>query len=143
MDFESLAHDFMGVMNQMHRRNPQKQINDFMHGENFVLYYIYEHEGNVIPGDISKAMEITSARIAAILNSLDGKGLTSRRIDPEDRRRILIDLTDAGREHVEKQNHIRMSFVVNMLQYLGEDDAKEYIRIIKKLADKNSEDFTT
>jgi hypothetical protein len=28
-----------------------------------------------------------------------------------------------------------------MLQYLGEDDAKEYIRILKKLADKSPEDF--
>ena len=143
MNLENLAHDFLEVMHQLHRGNPQKHINDSMHGENFVLFYIFEHEGNVIPSDISKAMEITSARIAAILNSLDKKGLTSRRIDAEDRRRILIDLTDAGREHVKNQNHIRMSSLVDMLQYLGEDDAKAYIRIIKKLADKNSEDFTT
>lgn len=91
--------------------------------------------------DISNAMGATSARIAAALNSLEKKGLILRRIDAEDRRRILIDLTDAGREHVHKQNQMMMNFVTNMLKYLGEDDAKEYIRIMKKLADRNPEDF--
>jgi len=141
MDYENLAHDFMQVMHQISTRDVQNQINDSMYGENFVLLYISEHEGNVIPSDISNAMGITSARIAAVLNSLERKGLISRRIDLEDRRRILIDLNDAGREHVHKQNQIRISFITNMFQYLGEDDAKEYIRIMKKLADRSSEDF--
>lgn len=141
MDYESLAHNYLEIMNQMRGRNAQKQVNDSMHGENFVLTYISEHEGNVIPSDISNAMGTTSARIAAVLNSLEGKGLISRRIDAEDRRRILIDLTDKGRERVHKHYQMIMSYVTNMLQYLGEDDAKEYIRIMKKLADKSPEDF--
>lgn len=141
MDYERLAHEYMEVMYQMRGKNAQKRVNDSLHGENFVLSYISEHEGNVIPSDISNAMGITSARIAATLNSLEGKGMISRRIDVEDRRRILIDLTDAGREQVQKQKHMMISFVANMLQYLGEDDAKEYIRIMKKLADRNPEDL--
>lgn len=141
MDYESLAHEYMEVMHHMHGRNAQKRFNDSLHGEHFVLSYISKHEGNVIPSDISNAMGATSARIAAALNSLEKKGLILRRIDAEDRRRILIDLTDAGRERVHKQNQMMMSFVTNMLQYLGEDDAKEYIRIMKKLADRNPEDF--
>ncbi|MBV7275839.1 transcriptional regulator [Clostridium sp. PL3] len=141
MDYESLASEYMEVMYRMRGRNAQKHVSDSVNGENFVLSYISEHEGNVIPSDISNAMGTTSARIAAALNSLEGKGLILRRIDLEDRRRILIDLTDAGREQVHKQNQMRMSFITNMLKYLGEDDAKEYIRIMKKLADKSPEDF--
>ena len=141
MDYESLARDYLEVMHQMRRRNTQKQVNDSLHGENFILSYISEHEGNVIPSDISNAMGITSARIAAALNSLEGKGLISRRIDVEDRRRILIDLTDAGKEKVNNHFQMIMSYTTNMLQYLGEYDAKEYIRIMKRLADKSPEDF--
>lgn len=141
MDYESLAREFMDVMHRMRRRNDQRQINDSMHGENFVLSYISEHEGNVIPSDISNAMGTTSARIAAVLNSLEGKGFISRRIDPSDRRKILIDLTDDGRAQVDTHYQMIMSYTTNMLQYLGEYDSKEYIRIIKKLADKNLEDF--
>lgn len=141
MDYKSLAHDYMEVMNKMHRHKVQKQLTDSMHGEHFVLFYISQHEGNVIPGDISNKMGITSARIAAALNSLEGKGLISRRIDTKDRRRILIDLTDAGREQVQEHYQMIMGITTHMLEYLGEDDATEFIRIMKRLADKVPEDF--
>lgn len=141
MDYERLARDFWEVMYQMRRRNVQKQVSDSVHGENFALSYISEHEGNVIPSDISNAMGTTSARIAAVLNRLEGKGLVSRRIDAEDRRRIIIDLTAAGRERVHKHHQKMMTHITKMLEYLGEDDAKEYIRIMKKLAAKSPEDF--
>ena len=141
MNYESLAHEYLDIMYAMRGRNAQKRVNDSMHGEAFVLSYVSEHEGNVIPSDISNAMGITSARVAAALNGLEGKGLVTRRIDTEDRRRILIDLTDAGREKVKEQKQMMVGFVTSMLQYLGESDAKEYIRIMKKLADRKPEDF--
>lgn len=141
MDYEKLAHEYMEVMHQMRRRKTQKQLNDSMHGENFVLFFIHKHEGNVIPSDLSNEMGITSARIAATLNSLEGKGFITRRIDIEDRRRILVDLTDAGREQVQNQYQMIMKAITNMLQFIGEDDAKEFLRILKKLADKVPEDF--
>lgn len=142
MDYKSLALEFLEAMSQVHGRNTQKQVNDSLNGENFVLMYISEHEGNVIPSDISNAMGTTAARIAAALNSLEGKGLVSRRIDTEDRRRILVDLTDAGRERVQQQNQLRIDFTTNMMEYLGEEDARAYIRIMKKLADRKPEDFS-
>lgn len=141
MDYEGLAHEYIEVMHQMRRHKAQKQLSDSMHGENFVLFFIYKHEGNVIPSDLSNEMGITSARIAATLNSLEGKGYITRRIDVEDRRRILVDLTEAGTQQVQKQQQMIMKAITNMLQYIGEDDAKDFIRIMKKLADKGPEDF--
>lgn len=141
MDYDSLARDFMEVMNQMRKRRTQKKFNDSMQGESFVLYYISQHEGNVIPSDISNEMGITSARIAATLNGLEDKGFITRRIDVQDRRRIIIDLTDAGREQVGQQYRMIKKMTVGMLKYLGEDDSKELIRIMKKMAEREPEDF--
>ena len=56
-----------------------------------VYSFLSAHENGVIPSDISK-MGISSARIAAALNSLEKKA-SSRRIDTDDRRRILVNLT--------------------------------------------------
>ncbi len=141
MDYGKLAHDYMEVMYQMRKRRAQKKLSDSFHGENFVLFYISQNEGNVIPSDISNEMGITSARIAAALNSLEGKGMILRKIDSADRRRILIELTDLGREEAQKKHQMIMGITTQMLQYLGEDDAKEFIRILRKLADKGPEDF--
>lgn len=140
LDYESLAHEFMETMVQVRRRKSQKHINDSMHGENFVLFYISKNKGNIVPSDISNEMGISSARIAATLNSLEGKGFITRRIDGEDRRRILINLTDTGREQVNKQYKLIMGITTNMLKNLGDEDAVEFVRIMKKLVEKAPED---
>lgn len=141
MDFDKLAYEYMELMHQMRKRKGSKQVNDSMHGEHFVLFYISKHEGNVIPSDISNEMGISSARIAAALNSLEGKGLITRRIDVNDRRRILINLTDAGQQQVDQHYQMIMNITTKMLIYLGEHDAKELLRIMKRLAEKGPEDF--
>lgn len=141
MDYNDLANEYLKVMFLMRGRNTQKQIDESLNGENFVLSYVFERNGNVIPSDISNAMGSTSARIATILNNLEQKGFISRTIDTEDRRRIIVNLTDRGKEHVHEQNQKRIDFITNMLKYLGENDAKEYIRIMKKLVGKTPEDF--
>nr|WP_305145035.1 MarR family winged helix-turn-helix transcriptional regulator [Anaerotignum propionicum] len=125
----------------MRKINSHKEIHDSVHGENFVLLFISQRGGKVIPSDISNEMGISTARVAAALNSLEKKGLIIRRIDAEDRRRILIDLTDSGMEQVKNHYSMVLNMVKNMLHFLGEKDAKEFIRIMKRLAEKGPEGF--
>ena len=141
MDFEKLALEYMEIIHQLHKRKAEKQINASTHGEQFVLFYISKHEGNVIPSKLSKEMGISTARVAATLNNLEEKDFITRRIDVDDRRRILVNLTDVGREQVKQQYRIIMNVTTKMLQYLGEDDANEFLRIMKRLADRGPENF--
>lgn len=140
MDYRDLALEFIEVMNQTRKRNISKKIDDSMRGEHFVLNYISEHQENVTPSDISNEMGITSARIAAALNSLEKKGLIIRSIDPQDRRRILIDMTDSGKEQVRNHYENVLNTTTNMMRHLGEEDAKHYIRIMKKMAEFKNEE---
>lgn len=141
MDYADLAKEFMEIMHHMHMRKTQKQFSESMHGEIFVLNYIHRNEGNVIPSEISNEIGISTARVAATLNSLENKGWITRKIDVNDRRRILVDITPEGKEQVEQHFQIIMNTTTKMLEYLGEDDAKEYIRIMRKLAERSPEDF--
>ncbi len=141
MDYERMALTYMETMYQMRKRHSHKQINDSMHGENFVLFFISRNDGKVIPSDISNEMGITSARVAAALNSLEAKGMIVRRIDAEDRRRILIEITESGKEQAHKQYRMIMSMVIHMLEHLGEEDSLEFIRIMKKLASMEPDNF--
>ena len=141
LDFEQMAQEYLETMYYMRKINSHKEIHDSVHGENFVLLFISQRGGKVIPSDISNEMGISTARVAAALNSLEKKGLIIRRIDAEDRRRILIDLTDSGMEQVKNHYTMVLSMVKNMLHFLGEKDAKEFIRIMKRLAEKGPEGF--
>lgn len=141
MDYTALAREYMEVLFKMRKRKNQKKISDSMHGEQFVLGYLSHHDGCVIPSDISNEMGISSARIAAALGNLESKGLITRRIDVRDRRRILVELTDAGRALEAEHEKAIMSMMARMLEDLGAEDAIEFLRILKKLSTHVPEDF--
>jgi DNA-binding MarR family transcriptional regulator len=138
MDYKDMASEFMQNMQKMHKlrqASPQKQIDESMRGEHFVLQFIAVHQGYVLPSEISNEMGISSARIAATLNGLERKGLITRQIDINDRRRILVDLTPKGKTLVKEHYQEAMEMITKMLSKLGEHDAREYVRIIGRLAE--------
>jgi len=141
MDYEKLAEEFVKLFGRMERQKERKKVTDSMHGEQFILFFLSAHTSSVIPSEIGREMCISSARIAAALNSLEEKGFITRRIDTDDRRRILVDLTKCGRTEVEKHKSEVKTTTANMMKYLGEHDAKELVRIMKRLSDVTPEDF--
>jgi len=136
MDYNELAKEFIQNMMLMRKARPQKNINEGMQGEAYVLHFIKERQdcGDIVPSDISGAMGVSTARVATALNSLEGKGLITREIDKNDRRRILVKLTEKGCEFEKEQENKITQVIVDMLKGLGEFDAKEYIRITGRLA---------
>jgi len=139
MDYHALAVKLLDSMQALHRARPQKHINESLHGEAFVLRFIALHGDDVLPGEISGEMGVSSARVAAALNSLESKGLITRRIDPRDRRKILVSITPDGKALARQQQQDVVAGAAKMLALLGEQDAKEYVRITGKLAEIASE----
>ncbi len=134
MDYRKLAVEFFKDLHSLKKARPQKHISESLRGEAFAMQYIAHHDGPVLPGEISNEMDISSARIAAALNSLEKKGLVTRRIDPEDRRRILVELTELGQEQAHKHTEEILDNITQMLSVLNEEDAREYVRITSILA---------
>lgn len=130
-----LAERFLQGMFLLRKSGPQKRIAESMQGEIFVLQCVYQYKGELAPGEISNIMDISSARIAATLNSLEKKGLITRQIDLSDRRRIIVELTPAGEDRAEKHNQFVMEDTATLLGLLGERDATEYVRITERLAE--------
>ena len=74
-------------------------------GEMFVLREL-AFQGSRTPSQLAEAMGATSGRISTILAGLGRKGWIMRTADPDDRRSVVIALSDAGwrafREHGDK-----------------------------------------
>ena len=133
MDYVTLAAELLDKMQVLRKSKPQKHINESLHGEAFVLHFIAGHDGDVLPGEISSEMGVSSARVAAALNSLESKGMITRKIDLSDRRKILVGITPAGRALAEQQQQAVIQGASKMLALLGEQDAKAYVRITGRL----------
>lgn len=134
IDYKALAAEFMHSMFTLNKARPQKHIHQSMKGGAFVLHYLSEREGCALPGEISAAMDISTARIAVALNLLEKKGYITRQIDPADRRRVQVALTDLGKDWAAEERVIISRNLERMLLRLGKEDALAYVRITAKLA---------
>ena len=135
MDYRKLAEDFMQKMFLLSKARPQRKMHESMKGESFMLHFLAHHSSSAQPSELSGSMDISTARIAAALNNLERKGLITRRIDPSDRRRILVDLTEAGKAIAQEQHQEILDHTATLLSMLGEEDAREYVRITGRLAE--------
>lgn len=134
MDYTKLAEEFLEVTFELNKKSQQKIMDEFTKGEGFVLYFLHKSKQNAIPSDISNMMNISSAKVAALLNKLEVKKLIVRKVDASNRRLILVDLTAEGEVAAEAQYHMVIDKTVEVLKKLGVEDAKEFVRITKNLA---------
>lgn len=102
-------------------------------GEDGVLTYLLKYNNKALSGELADKLRITSGRMANILKVLEKKNYIQREILPDDKRKVLVLLTEKGQEYIEKKYRTVMEQHELFLEQLGEDDAKEYIRLLKKV----------
>lgn len=133
MDYKSMAEELLRVRAELLRVPANQMVNEFVHGELFVLNYLLVHGGTAYPKELSKEMSVSSARIAALLNQMEKKGWITRATDVVDTRQILITLTPLGKKVVMRKKDEIVNEVVQVLEKIGPDDAKELLRIQRKI----------
>ena len=133
IDYDELANEFIRNMRTV--QTAGRHIQDSLRGEMFVLFFIKKMGGRTVPSQLSSSIGVSSARIATALNSLEEKGMITREIDSEDRRKIIVELTKEGEAFVEEQRKKQVEKIKGVLIALGEEDAKELIRIVGRLGE--------
>lgn len=56
--------------------------------------------GRLSAGEVARGISVSQATITGVLDRLERRGLVTRSRDPQDRRRVVIELTEAGTEAV-------------------------------------------
>ena len=107
----------------------------FTKGEMRVLSYLYQQDEPVQPGELCQILDASSARVAAVLKRLESKGQIERRMDTDDRRKILVCITPAGHRLVEARRGEMHNYIAGIIDRLGEDDAREGLRILARILD--------
>ena len=139
MNYQNLALELLVNMQAVRKAQHQNNIIDVLQGEALALHCIEEHcQNTVVPGDISKTIGVSSARVATLLNDLENKGLVTREIDRNDRRKIIVKLTTQGQNVAKTKKQEFLQKITSLLMLLGEYDAKEYVRIMGRLAEEIS-----
>ncbi|WP_300765622.1 MarR family winged helix-turn-helix transcriptional regulator [uncultured Bifidobacterium sp.] len=102
-------------------------------GEPFVLRYLQRH-GTCTPSRLAAALRASSGRVSALLTVLERKGFVTRGMDPSDRRTVLVNLTDAGREEVERGYEEMRSSICWIFRQMGERRTREFVDLTKEFS---------
>jgi DNA-binding MarR family transcriptional regulator len=112
---------------------------DIHMGELIVMKAISSHiscsDRNVYVSDIQGSLYITKPAVSQLLNALEKKGYVRRRIDEDDRRKIAVTLTSKGRETLKRTTEDIDRMLGTVIVRLGEENARELIRLFTRLAD--------
>ncbi|MBD5469671.1 MAG: MarR family transcriptional regulator [Lachnospiraceae bacterium] len=108
-------------------------------GFGFVLSYLEQADSEVNAGDLSKKLNVSTARIAALLKKMEQSGLITRRTSPKDARRIVVEITPSGIALVDGMREQTLHRIELLLAQVSKEDLETYIRIshqIKKVMDE-------
>jgi DNA-binding MarR family transcriptional regulator len=113
VDLGVLASDLRVVLGQLLRR--LRAEHRFPLGQGSVLGRL-DREGTASIGQLAVAERVRPQSMAQTVADLEAAGLISRRPDPSDGRRTLVDLTEQGRRTLEADRRDRASWLASAIE---------------------------
>ena len=134
-----LTEELVRLLDEYPREARDNRFSSTLRGEMAVMRLLHNSRQKMTAGELSSRLDMTTSRIAAVLGSLEKKGLLERENDAVDRRRVLVFLTQAGEALCEKRKAHFKSKIALLLSMLG-DDAPEFVRLLGRMFEITSSD---
>ncbi|GAA3400593.1 MarR family winged helix-turn-helix transcriptional regulator [Paenibacillus hodogayensis] len=97
-----------------------------------ILEFLY-HKGPHPIQKIGDKFSIPSGSVTYVVDKLEKKGLVHRELSPEDRRLVLVKLTDAGQELLDDIFPKHTSTIAHLFSVLTDEDKQQLTELLKKI----------
>jgi len=134
-DTAPLAADLRIAVGQLIRRLRAENL--FPLTQTWVLGRL-DREGPASVSELAQVLRVRPQSMAQTVGDLEADAFVRRSPDPDDRRRALVSLTEAGRGRIEADRAAREGWLVKALEELPESDRETIERsvgILSRLAD--------
>jgi len=132
VDVPLVASDLRVVLGQLVRRLRAEHRFSLAHGA--VLGRL-DREGAMGTSDLAAAERVRPQSMAQTVGELEADGLISRRPDPADGRRALLELTDAGRRILKADRRQREGWLIQaMAENFSEQERQALAQAVPLLA---------
>jgi len=98
----------------------------------FAVLEVLLHKGPLPVNVIGKKVLLTSGSITAAVDRLESKRLLRRTYDPKDRRSRIVELTETGRNLIERAFQKHATDMEETMAVLKSGERAELIRLLKK-----------
>ena len=133
MDYKQEANRFLEAMFKNGKKRLVDIPNNCSQGETGALFYLTFVENNVSASRLSEKLNVSMPRIVSLINSLEKKELIIKKQDKEDKRKIIITITENGKNIILNKKEEAVYKISKIIECLGEEEYNEYIRLLKKI----------
>ena len=123
------AQEFLQKMRSCRPQPFYSKLDESHRGIGFVLTYLREANGQIIAGDLARELNVSTARIAALLRNMEKNGLIQRRHSESDARQTVVEITEAGIEYSDKIREQVLEKTELLLEKVGKYDLNDFISI--------------
>ncbi len=108
----------------------------------FVLWHITKNQP-VNMGYLHEKMYMACSTLTVIVDKLVDAGLVKRYRSPEDRRVVLLELSEDGNKLLQKMLYIRQNFLEKAMKDLSIDEQKKIITLLRPIFNNLKESIYT
>ena len=132
----SIREEGMRYLEKINSRVPARALEGIdmvQRGICCVLAYLKNSDGEVVAGDLAKELNVSSARISALLKKMEKKRFIIRRNSSGDARKTVVEITPEGIDYIDAETERILSQIELLIEKVGQRDLDEFIRISYKI----------
>ncbi|WP_348982401.1 MarR family transcriptional regulator [Desulfosporosinus sp. HMP52] len=99
----------------------------------YVLSAVWEKDGLKFK-ELAKSLEMDGSTLTSILDRLERLELVERRNDPEDRRSLLVFLTEQAKQQISEMAHLAEKLDQEIKERFTEEEFATFERVLEKLS---------
>ncbi len=133
---DETAQELFEVMTQfcLATSRGRRRLGDLKEVEFLTLAILHQH-GTMIVGDIQRILGVLPAQMLRIIRSLENRErpLISCRINPQDKRKIDVCMTQQGERSLLDYQALRIRGIADVLRNLPDEDQDDLSHLLEKL----------
>jgi DNA-binding MarR family transcriptional regulator len=90
-------------------------------------------EGEIMPSTLGKYTGMEKSSLTRMVDDLEKKGIVVRKTDPEDRRKVLVSLTEKGLEYYNCLSQVTSEMAEEILQFVDDTDVEDFMHSLETM----------
>lgn len=120
------------IFDQAFQKKIASKLKDLSKNQPMVIKII-GMEGEVMPSTIGKYTGMEKSSLTRMVDDLEKKGIVFRKTDPDDRRKVLVSLTEKGLRYYNDLNGIAAEMADEILKFVDEKDIEDYVQSLETI----------
>lgn len=135
---ESVLRSLRRIMRATNIYSRHLAMNYQLTAAQLMCLHTMERKGQCTSGELASAMEISQATVTGILDRLESRGVVTRHRDVRDKRRVLVQITEAGQGLVEAAPPPLQQQFAERLAEAPEAEQQQIDRVLRQIVEMMS-----